>query len=424
MKDQLPPYDLQAEEALVGAMILNGDAIGEVLPLCSAEDLYTPRLKALYSTIADMHGRGEPVDATTLTGALTLSEGEGAYGGAAGIMGLIANAGFASNVSAYATRVVKCAAYRKLISACHEIGDRAFSQDGDPSELGDILNAAVLDIHKSDVVEVPGDVWTIDGFLDRPISERPDWVIPGLMRVGWRVMVVAQEGIGKTVLLRQLGIAAAQGIHPLRFTPITPCRTLIVDLENPDDSIIDVCNPIRTQVGSIAEDYDADRAWLWHRPGGVNLRSRRDRSELEAVIAHVRPTLVCLGPIYKAYRVEARESDEQASSEVMSVFDDLRVRYGFGLILEHHAPKGSGGTRDLMPYGSSLWLRWPEIGLKLEATGEGNEIMQVGRWRGDRLENDWPDVIERSTPWPWKGVWELESGWQQPRDRWDEDVPY
>jgi replicative DNA helicase len=184
MKDQLPPYDLQAEEALIGAMILNNEAIGEVLPLCSAEDLYTPRLKVLYSTMAGMHGRGEPVDATTLSGALTLSESEPVATAAADIMGLIANAGFVSNVSAYATRVVKCAAYRKLISACHEIGDRAFSQDGDPSELGDMLNAAVLDIHKSDVVEVPGDVWTIDGFLDRPVSERPAWVIPGLMRVG------------------------------------------------------------------------------------------------------------------------------------------------------------------------------------------------------------------------------------------------
>lgn len=423
MKDKLPPYDLQAEEALIGAMILNNEAIGEVMPLCSAEDLYTPRLRVLFATMADMHSRGEPVDATTLSGALTLSEGDGAFIGPAGIMSLVANAGFVSNVAAYATRVVKCAAYRKLIVACKEIGERAFGQDGDPSELGDMLNAAVLDIHKSDVVEVPGDVWTIDGFLDRPVSERPKWVIPGLMRVGWRVMVVAQEGIGKTVLLRQLGIAAAQGIHPLRFTPIPPCRTLIVDLENPDDSIIDVCNPIRAQVGSVAEEYDPDRAWLWHRPGGVNLRSRRDRSELESVIAHVRPTLVCLGPIYKAYRVEARESDEQASSEVMSVFDDLRTRYCFGLILEHHAPKGSGGTRDLMPYGSSLWLRWPEIGLKLESKLEGNGVMDVGRWRGDRLENDWPDVIERSTPWPWKGVWQLESSWQPQKEHWDE-VPY
>ena len=52
MKEQSPPYDEQAEEALVGAMILNNEAIGEVLPLCSADDLYTPRLRVLYATMA------------------------------------------------------------------------------------------------------------------------------------------------------------------------------------------------------------------------------------------------------------------------------------------------------------------------------------------------------------------------------------
>jgi replicative DNA helicase len=213
--------------------------------------------------------------------------------------------------------------------------------------------------------------------------------------------------VGKTVLFRLIGLAAAQGIHPLHFRDMPPCRTLIVDLENPDDSIIDVCEPIRAQAlhRVRSEGYDPDRAWLWHRPGGVNLRKRRDRAELEAVIAHTRPTLVCLGPIYKSYRVEARESDELAGAEVMQVFDDLRTRYNFALMLEHHAPKGSGGSRDLMPYGSSLWLRWPEIGLKLTPATPDNAIMDVGRWRGDRLENSWPTTLERSAPWPWSGIW-------------------
>jgi replicative DNA helicase len=201
-------------------------------------------------------------------------------------------------------------------------------------------------------------------------------------------------------------MAAAQGIHPLHFEPIEPQRTLIVDLENPDDSILGVCEPIRGQaVARVRGDYDPDRAWLWHEPAGIDLRSRRGRSDLEAVVAHVRPSLVCLGPLYKAYRVTARESDELAASEVMAVFDDLRTRYSFALLLEHHAPKGSGKARELMPYGSSLWLRWPEIGLQLRPKTPDGAVMQVGRWRGDRLENSWPVEIERSTGWPWRGIW-------------------
>lgn len=403
---RVPPYDAGAEDALVGAMLLNRQAIEDVAGLCSPADLYQPSLRVVYKAIVGLHESGEAVDAVTLTGALKASGDVERVGGEMFIVELLAGAGFVSNAKSYAQRIVRCAAYRRLIAVTADIQQRAYEQDGDPAELVDVLAAAAVDIGTSDVVETPDDLWQMDEFLSRPQSARPQWVIPGLLRVGWRAMVVAQEGVGKTVLFRQLGIAAAQGVHPLRFSAMDPCRTLIVDLENPDDSIMDVCTPITRQVKSVTTDYDSDRAWLWHRPGGVNLRNRRDRSELEAVLVHVRPTLVCLGPIYKCYRVEARESDEQAASEVMGVFDDLRTRYGFALMLEHHAPKGSGGTRDLMPYGSSLWLRWPEIGLKLEATEEGNDVMSIGRWRGDRLENDWPDMLERSLPWPWRGVWE------------------
>lgn len=420
---EAPPYDADAEHALVGAMLLSRQAIEEVSSLCSPEDLYQSAPRIVYAAILDLYNNGEAVDAVTVGAVLRAAQNLDRIGGSGALIDLISKAGFASNVKSYAQRVVRCAAYRKLIAITDEVKSRAYMQDGEPTDLVDVLSTAALEIGTSDVVETPTDLWVMDDFLDRPQSERPRWVIPGLLRVGWRAMVVAPEGIGKTVLFRQLGIAAAQGVHPLRFGPIKPCRTLIVDLENPDDSIIDVCAPIRRQTMSVVADYDPDRAWLWHRPGGVNLRSRRDRSELEAVLIHCQPDLVCLGPIYKSYRVEARESDEQAASEVMGVFDDLRTRYNFALLLEHHAPKGSGGTRDLMPYGSSLWLRWPEIGLKLEAVDESNEVMGLGRWRGDRLENDWPDQIERSKPWPWRGIWHGEQPVREPEPSWA-DTPF
>ena len=221
-------------------------------------------------------------------------------------------------------------------------------------------------------------------------------------------MLVAGVGVGKTVLLRQIAIAAAQGIHPLNFTTQEPCPTLIVDLENPDDSIMDVCTPINERVkGRVKGGYDAERAWLWHRPSGINLRQRPDRVALESIIAKVQPKLVCIGPLYKAYDVSAKENDELAAREIMAVFDDLRTRYKFGLMIEHHAPKESGGNkRKLMPYGSSLWLRWPEIGINLQPTDDTNQELALGRWRGDRLKNEWPIKITRGGQWEWTGVWE------------------
>jgi replicative DNA helicase len=406
MSGKNPPYDEQAEAALVGAMLVDPSVIGAVEQSCVPSDLYVPRYRALYAVMRTMWADGEVIDPVTVSGSLRASGDLETVGGDAGLMGIMSSGGMTANAAGYATRIAECAAYRRLIQVCNEASDVAWDQSQPANDLAEWLGQAAADSAAPVAAELPDDLWQMDEFLDRPQSARPEWVIPGLARVGWRVMVVAAEGVGKTVLFRQIGLAAAQGVHPLHYQRIAPCRTLIVDLENPDDSIMDVCQPIRAQAqAKVRDDYDADRAWLWHRPGGINLRKRKDRAELEAVIAHVQPTLVCLGPIYKAYRVEARESDELAGAEVMAVFDDLRTRYGFALMLEHHAPKGQGGSRDLMPYGSSLWLRWPEIGLKLTPKDDTNEVMTVGRWRGDRLENAWPVELERSKPWPWQGIW-------------------
>ena len=402
----VPPYDEQAETALVGAMLVDPQVVAVAAAVVAPSDFYVPRLRALYAAILTMWGDGEVIDVVTVSGAMRSAGTLDQVGGDVGLVDVMASAGYVANAAGYVARVAECASYRRLISACEEAAREAYEQGTPAADLADWLAQAAADSPVAVTTDLPSDLWVMDEFLDRPLSARPEWVIPGLARVGWRVMVVAAEGVGKTVLFRQIGLAAAQGVHPLHYQRIQPCRTLIVDLENPDDSIMDVCQPIRDQAAAKVRDgYDADRAWLWHRPGGINLRKRKDRSELESVIAHVRPTLVCLGPIYKAYRVEARESDELAAAEVMAVFDDLRTRYGFALMLEHHAPKGQGGSRDLMPYGSSLWLRWPEIGLKLTPKEPDNSVMTVGRWRGDRLENAWPVELERSQPWPWAGIW-------------------
>ncbi|MBK9178751.1 MAG: AAA family ATPase [Acidimicrobiales bacterium] len=280
----------------------------------------------------------------------------------------------------------------------------------DPADTLDEAKAALAAIEVP-TGRLPADVWSVDEFVARDTADVAPWVVPGLLRVGWRCMVVAPEGVGKSWVTGQVAMCAAQGIHPFNFEPAPPVNTLIVDLENPDDAVIERCNLVRSQAMRVKGDrYREHAAWLWHRPGGIDLRSRAGRGELEAVVAHVAPALVCLGPLYKAYRVAASENDELAAGEVQHVLDDLRTRYRFALLVEHHAPKRQAGVRELAPYGSSLWLRWPELGLKLIPTDDTNRVMDVGRWRGDRRQSGWPARLERGTPWPWVGVWP--DGWE------------
>jgi replicative DNA helicase len=86
--------------------------------------------------------------------------------------------------------------------------------------------------------------------------------------------------------------------------------------------------------------------------------------------------------------------------------DDLRGRYGFALILEHHAPHGPAKDRQMRPFGSSLWLRWPEFGIALRRDPNDKTALNVGRWRGDRVKASWPDRLVRGKTWPWNGRWD------------------
>jgi len=404
------PYDEKAEVALLGNLILRPSNMDEISRIITPADFYKPSHAHIYSAISELWHRGaEKIDAVIVADTLKTHGLLEAIGGPATLVHLQAEAPSTALTSAqrYSEIILRMSTYRSALRVAEELRIAAYDMRDDPNDIIDSAKAELeaIGIHLG---EMPPDTYILDEYLSRPQHERPGWVIPGLLRSGWRVMVVAAEGVGKTVLFRQMAILAAQGLHPLHFGTIDPVRTLIVDLENPEDSVMDVCIPINEKVKArVRESYTPDRAWLWHRPAGINLRSRPDRIALETVISRTQPQLVCLGPLYKAYEVNAHENDELAAREIMAVFDDLRTRYGFGLMLEHHAPKETAGTkRKLMPYGSSLWLRWPEIGINMYPGESGINTLTLGRWRGDRLENEWPISISRSEGFPWTGTWE------------------
>ena len=409
-----PPHNLDAERAMLGACLLSKFATEDCSAIVAAQDFYRPAHGHIFSAIMDLFGNGEVSDPITVADWLKTRDLLESCGGTATLVDLQADAPGTANASHYAKIVRDHALLRRLISAAGEIQDMAYSLPEDVPEALDRAMQAMTEVEDG-YVSTTGQVenlFTMDEFLDRPEEKRAPWAVPGLIRVNWRVMFVAGEGAGKTVLLRQVAMAAAQGLHPLMSTPIDPVTVLIVDLENPDDSIVDVCNPIRSQAQAKAgADYDPNRAWLWWRQDGINLRNRKDRMDLETVLAQVRPQLVCLGPMYKAYDLQPGESDEMPAKEVMRHLDRLRVRYGFGLLMEHHAPHGSSKSgRELRPHGSSVWRRWPELGLSLVPEDSDGLKMSIGRWRGDRLVNSWPQYLTRARmtglgQWPWVGTW-------------------
>lgn len=234
-------------------------------------------------------------------------------------------------------------------------------------------------------------------FINEEQSKEPKWVIDGVLEAQERVIVVAAEGVGKTMLMRQVAILAGAGIHPFTFQPMQQRRTLFVDLENPEHIIHKMSSQIFADVDKMGWVKDVE-AHIWMEPSGLNLLNKADRQKLEEQIEKTRPELICMGPLYKSFVDPGGRTSESIVIEVAKYLDYIRTVYNCALWLEHHAPLGTTmATRDLRPFGSAVWSRWPEFGISLSPVPTGEPyVYDIRHFRGARDERAWPSLIKRS----------------------------
>lgn len=232
----------------------------------------------------------------------------------------------------------------------------------------------------------------LDAFLAQPDPEY-DWLVPGLLERGDRVIWTGGEGKGKSMLLRMQAVQLASGIHPFTLERIPPLRVAYVDLENSDRQTRRQLRPLRLAAGST---YDDGRLHVVVEPGGLDLAGQpNDRAWLEAELdAMGALDLLTIGPLYKM--ADGDPTREEFVRPLQRYLDQLRERYQVALVMEAHSPHApAGGKRTMRPYGGSAWLRWPEFGLHLGDDGA------IGHWRDPRDERDWPALLRRGGAWPW-----------------------
>jgi hypothetical protein len=245
-----------------------------------------------------------------------------------------------------------------------------------------------------------------DDLISESDDDSYDWLIENLLERGERVIVVAAEGVGKTMLARQVAILTAHGIHPFTFQRIKPVRTLMVDLENPEKIIRRSARKIvkRAKERSFTNDPVYD---IFIKPSGLDLLKMEDRMLLEEQIQKTNPELVVLGPLYKSFVDPGGRTSESVAIEVAKYLDSIRTVYDCALWLEHHAPLGNSmSSRDLRPFGSAVWSRWPEFGISLQPdiTSAIPDVYDIGHFRGARDERSWPTKIKRGKLFPFEIV--------------------
>jgi replicative DNA helicase len=142
----VPPQNLEAEESVLGAMLLSPTAVGTVSEILDASDFYRESHTKIYRASLGLWSKGEPVDAITLSNELDERGQLDDVGGQARVAELAALVPSTSNVEHYARIVKEMATLRGLVRVGQEITRLGHEHRGEVSDLVDRAEQAVFDL--------------------------------------------------------------------------------------------------------------------------------------------------------------------------------------------------------------------------------------------------------------------------------------
>jgi replicative DNA helicase len=143
------PANIEAERAVLGALMIDPDAIIKVANFLRAKDFYRERHGRIYDAMASLNERREPLDFVTLTDELERREQLEEVGGPAYLTDLISSTPTAIYVDHYARIVERTAILRRLISAAGKIAELAYDESQDVDEVVDRAEQIIFGISES-----------------------------------------------------------------------------------------------------------------------------------------------------------------------------------------------------------------------------------------------------------------------------------
>lgn len=245
--ERLPPQSEQAEQAVLGGILIDSSSIWKVIDILKPDDFYYPKHSKIYSAVLDLVQHKQPVDILTLSDKLKSLGILDEVGGLDYLTYLINTVPSAFNIYTYAKIVVDKKIRRQLISASNEIFDQAFDESLATEELLDLVEQKIFSIvEKSSPYEFKHikslleDAYERIELLQKQEKERmyrgiptgfPDLdnLLSGLQKSDF-IILASRPSLGKTTLA--LDIARHVGV-------VNKIPVGIFSLEMSSDQIVD-----------------------------------------------------------------------------------------------------------------------------------------------------------------------------------------
>ena len=146
MTDNLPPQNIEAEQAVLGAIFLNTDTLADAMEYVEADDFYRRAHQILFQAMIDLNNDGEAIDVLTVQNYLTTNNQLDDVGGVAYIAELATSVPTAANAGYYAKIVEEKSMLRRLISTATNIITQANNGDDDVPSLLDSAERQIMDV--------------------------------------------------------------------------------------------------------------------------------------------------------------------------------------------------------------------------------------------------------------------------------------
>lgn len=220
-----PPSDLEAEKAVLGAMMKNQDAVADAVEILRPEDFYLTEHQEIFKAMYEMFRKSTAIDLMTTYSELKLRKTADIVGGLTYLSKLTDDAIVSSNAKYYAATVADKSKMRQLINEAEKIQDSAYSEELPPEDILDAAEQRIMEIaHKSQrrnytdinevLVENIKEIQELEANKGRlPGIEtgfkRIDEILGGLQKTDL-IILAARPGVGKTAFALNVAEHAAQ----------------------------------------------------------------------------------------------------------------------------------------------------------------------------------------------------------------------
>jgi replicative DNA helicase len=349
---RVPPHDLDAERAVIGAMLVSETAVAAVAERLAAEDFYSEVHRIIYGAMMRLYSRGEPIDQLTLTNELRSVNEFDRIGGRPYVFQIVESVPTAANAGRYADIVRGKALLRAIIDVGSRITEDAFREPEDVSEALDSAEQLVYGVsnrtlreHLAPVSELaPGALEMIQRLYEQEGEvtgvetgfEDLDRLTTGFHKSDL-IILAARPAMGKTAMaLNAIWHASGEKKMPVAIFSLEMSKEQLVQ------RLISQTTRIPTQAlrsGNVkAEDWpklvrgvaEVSRAPIWiDDTAGVTLmeiraKVRRLASQLN-VAGEMPLSLVVVDYLQLMVGGEARNRAENRQQEIADISRGLKV---------------------------------------------------------------------------------------------------